>query len=533
MTTRFGRHIGFGQRLSPIPSPYGYVRDESVSRNPAALAAETARIANYGYTGPGKYKLVPGPDDVPIYSQPGNTRADYIGRLEKSGDVTVLRDMGGGWFEVTAVAEAIGRRLVTGFLCIPCFYITELSPGAMLVRQDIRPNLSPVPENGGLSMQRLTRFGQRDIGFPVSPVSRLISVPQSAPTGPRLYQAPVVERFPEQAMLDSAAIRRPVNPFVQQVASPNNLPNVSMEGYSGPGTYRVVAPGGLRTAAIDVRATGGTRPAANTPQGTLVEVQPDAGRYLNSGWLPIVSPLLGLALVQAPGGAGLVRQGEQLTAVDRLRFNRIRPVGPSIRGIGQVPQGDNGMTMSMPGPGRPVAMNDQVAALVQAEWKKVFSDASLFPVIGLPSNNKGVMTLTHTMGPGSPPLMINGLPSNSPLANNALYSSEVSRGRYINLYEIMLPEIPGSNGEPSATQRYVNAAQRLGIDVAGNHYHWTGAKMMGYFPTAVHTQQIGMDPIEFTRRTIIALNAALGRMVDVSKLNGPAMVATSGYGPVG
>lgn len=191
------------------------------------------------------------------------------------------------------------------------------------------------------------------------------------------------------------------------------------------------------------------------------------------------------------------------------------------------------MTMSMPGPGRPVAMNDQVAALVQAEWKKVFSDASLFPVIGLPSNNKGVMTLTHTMGPGSPPLMINGLPSNSPLANNALYSSEVSRGRYINLYEIMLPEIPGSNGEPSATQRYVNAAQRLGIDVAGNHYHWTGAKMMGYFPTAVHTQQIGMDPIEFTRRTIIALNAALGRMVDVSKLNGPAMVATSGYGPVG
>ena len=185
-------------------------------------------------------------------------------------------------------------------------------------------------------------------------------------------------------------------------------------------------------------------------------------------------------------------------------------------------------------PGPSSMMNDQIAAQVAAEWKKVFSDASLFPVIGLPSNNKGVMTLTHTMGPHAPPLMINGLASRSPLANNALYSSEVSGGKYLNLYEIMLPDIPGSNGEPSTTQRYVNAMARQGIDVAGNHYHWTGARMgvgpASYFATAIHTQQVGMDPIEFTRRTILGLNAALGNMVDVRHLNSPPATAGYGYG---
>lgn len=155
-------------------------------------------------------------------------------------------------------------------------------------------------------------------------------------------------------------------------------------------------------------------------------------------------------------------------------------------------------------------MDNQVASRVLEEWKKAFPDATILPVIGFPSNSKGVMTLTHTMGHGSPPLMINGLPSNSPLANNALYSCEVSRGKFLNLYEIMLPDIPGVNGDPSTTQRYINAMARQMVDVASSHYHWTGARMAGYFATAIHTQQIGMDPIEFTQRTITGLQAAMG-----------------------
>lgn len=159
------------------------------------------------------------------------------------------------------------------------------------------------------------RFGQRDIGFPVSPVSR--------------FQP--FQRTPVQ-----------VNTLQPDVVPAQGYVAPGTEGYNGPGTYLVAVLGGLRTVIADARAPGGTSPAANTPQGTLVQVQADAGRYLNSGWLPIVSPLLGgLGLIQAPGGAGLVRQGESSAYVGpvnrgRLLANRInRPIGPSIRGYGK------------------------------------------------------------------------------------------------------------------------------------------------------------------------------------------------------
>lgn len=159
----------------------------------------------------------------------------------------------------------------------------------------------------------------------------------------------------------------------------------------------------------------------------------------------------------------------------------------------------------------PRVMDDNAAQQVLAIWKAAFSDSALLPVIGYPSNAKGVMTLTHTMGPAAPPMTVNGLVSRSPLANNALFSSEVSDGKWINFYEIMLPDIPGKGGSPSSVQRYVNTASRLGlIDLSGDHYHWKGAQMMGYLPLAIHTQTTGdMDPAEFSRRTIAALHAAM------------------------
>lgn len=154
-------------------------------------------------------------------------------------------------------------------------------------------------------------------------------------------------------------------------------------------------------------------------------------------------------------------------------------------------------------------MNDQFATLILQTWKQAFPDALIFPGIGLPSQSGGVVTITHTMGDGSL-MTINGLPSKSPLANNALYSAECSNGKYINLYEIMLPEIPGVNGNPSAIQRYVNSSEAQGLDIAGVHFHWTGALMKDRFAIAIHTQNVGMNPIEFVQKIIVAVHKYMG-----------------------
>ena len=157
-------------------------------------------------------------------------------------------------------------------------------------------------------------------------------------------------------------------------------------------------------------------------------------------------------------------------------------------------------------------MSDAHAAQVVAIWKSLFPDATPLPGIGLPSQGNGVLTMTHTAG-DLPPMTINGLPSKSPLANNALLSAEVSNGQWINLYEIMLPEIPGKNGEPSAIQRYTNALQRQGVEVAGNHYHWTGGLHLGHFPVAVHSQKTGaMDPLAFAQAHVNAFREVLAAL---------------------
>ena len=164
--------------------------------------------------------------------------------------------------------------------------------------------------------------------------------------------------------------------------------------------------------------------------------------------------------------------------------------------------------------GIPAVLDDNRAVGVINIWRQLFPDAAPLPGIGMPSQNKGVLTLTHTMAmPGMPkpsPMLINGLPSKSPLANNALSSHEVSNGRWLNLYEIMLPETPGSNGAPSTVQRYVDALSAQNVDVAGNHYHWSGGTMMGRFPIAVHSQSSTLDPATFAQAHVNAIKRALG-----------------------
>ena len=164
--------------------------------------------------------------------------------------------------------------------------------------------------------------------------------------------------------------------------------------------------------------------------------------------------------------------------------------------------------MSPPRPAPITQMDDAAAAQVTNVWKSMFPDAAPLPGIGLPSQNKGVMTLTHTMG--GPPMTINGLPSGSPLANSALFSSEVSGGRWLNLYEIMLPDIPGVNGASSSVERYVETLVRNGVSTGGDHYHWKGARMMAMPVFAIHSQSTGlMDPIAFSAIHLAAIRNAL------------------------
>ena len=161
---------------------------------------------------------------------------------------------------------------------------------------------------------------------------------------------------------------------------------------------------------------------------------------------------------------------------------------------------------------KPVApkcpVTDELAKQVEVIWKQNFSDASLLPVIGLPSNGNGVATLIHTMGP-SMGMTIDGYVSKSPLANAGLYSFECNgNGKFINLYEVMVPD-PVIGGK-SAAQVYVNALRDNGLDVAGVHFHWLGGYSSGAVSgknvIAVHHQSVGdLDPVDFSDKTIAAL----------------------------
>lgn len=151
-------------------------------------------------------------------------------------------------------------------------------------------------------------------------------------------------------------------------------------------------------------------------------------------------------------------------------------------------------------------LTDEKAKAIERLWQKYFPSAIIFPEIGFPSNANGVMSLTHQMH-GTPLMKINGLTSRSPLANNALYTTELSEGKYINFYEVMVSDFPGSHGEKSTAQIYIDTLEKYGLSVSASHYHWTGAVV---YPNehgimAIHHYSNDLSPWEFSKRTIKAL----------------------------
>lgn len=150
-----------------------------------------------------------------------------------------------------------------------------------------------------------------------------------------------------------------------------------------------------------------------------------------------------------------------------------------------------------------LVVDDNTAKKLLALWGKYYPGVA---AVTMPSTANGVFTMTHGMN--MPLMKVNGLKSKSPLANNALFSTEVSGDSYINFYEVMIPDIPGKCGEQSTAQIYINALHERGLDVAGVHFHWTGSKVYDndHGSTAIHHQTTSdMDPYEFSKKTIKAL----------------------------
>lgn len=151
-------------------------------------------------------------------------------------------------------------------------------------------------------------------------------------------------------------------------------------------------------------------------------------------------------------------------------------------------------------------MNDCLAKEIECIWKKTFCDAQILPVIGVPSCNKCVMTLTHTLGKCIPNIKINGLCVKSMLANNSFYSAEVSDCKWVNLYKGLIPNIAGKCGCKSSGEVYIEALVKLGISVENDNYNWKGAcpELL-----AINSKAIGMNPCEFSKKQIAALKAVL------------------------
>lgn len=155
-------------------------------------------------------------------------------------------------------------------------------------------------------------------------------------------------------------------------------------------------------------------------------------------------------------------------------------------------------------------LTDKDANVIIDLWQREFKDAAILPVIGFPSHGKGVMTFTHTMGDGKV-MSFNGLKSNSPLSNNALGSFEFTGGKFLSIYEIMIPDIPGTDGNRSTAQIYIDELANQGLQVNAAHYHFLGAQV---YPqdkgmTAVHHTSTTLDPVAFTVKTIAAIKAAM------------------------
>jgi len=171
----------------------------------------------------------------------------------------------------------------------------------------------------------------------------------------------------------------------------------------------------------------------------------------------------------------------------------------------------------------PQSTTCQGGSILDTDAERILEIWEALPEAGIllrPSQADGATVITHSMG--GPPLKINGLLSKSPLSNYALYSFEcvkrfdlkandTSPSQLLNLYEVMMPDIPGENGEESTAEFYVRRLWELDLHVAGVHFHWWGSTVFSNdrLVAAIHHQSSKLSVEEFSRRTIQALQEAM------------------------
>lgn len=113
---------------------------------------------------------------------------------------------------------------------------------------------------------------------------------------------------------------------------------------------------------------------------------------------------------------------------------------------------------------------------------------------------------------------LNGLAVRSPLAAaTGTYTAERAadggRRPWVHFYRACVPDLPGTSGRRSSAQVYVKALEAAGLDVAASASLFTGlgwsvGRGVQAQVRVVTHQNVGLDPIEFARRTLVALGAA-------------------------
>ena len=124
--------------------------------------------------------------------------------------------------------------------------------------------------------------------------------------------------------------------------------------------------------------------------------------------------------------------------------------------------------------------------------------------------SKGVILLSHGL-PVHFNNTINGLAVHSPLVSHGLYSVECSEGKYVNLYEVIIPDIPGAHGHDSTGKIFTKILAKYNIFTDGDHFHWKGHQITKKqtIPDAIHVVKIDLHPVLFTKVIIKALKKVL------------------------
>ena len=130
-----------------------------------------------------------------------------------------------------------------------------------------------------------------------------------------------------------------------------------------------------------------------------------------------------------------------------------------------------------------------------------------FPDAYLTFKTSSTITVTHTIPSWNHP-KLNGVRTCSILTNNAFMTSECSDNNYLNLYQVILPDIPGSCGDDSTVEIFTKLLSKFGLSSLSILTYF-GLTTKCYPLLSIHVQNYGLCPEDFACRIVKALNEVL------------------------